>query len=192
MMKVYDLIAESWHKFRQKPLDFVVEFINNIKGSLLDAGCGTGRHLKYALSQGLFAVGFDSSYQMVKLCGGNSLVADIRHIPFKSKSFDYGICIAVLHHLKPSNLDGALLELKRVVKKDLLVSVWRHDQKKFANTSKETYIKWGNYKRYYYLYDPEEFKEKVSKYFTYKDISNSSNIILILRARGDLNPRPTA
>ena len=178
-MEVYDKIAESWARYRKKPLEFVKDFLKGKKGRLLVAGCGSGRHSIYASKIGFEVYGFDSSFNMVKqIKNGHYVVADVRHIPFKDKVFDYGLCIAVLHHLRPDEIGQALEELKRVVKKSILVSVWRYDQKRFEGVPQETYIKWGKYKRYYYLYRPEEFKQKISNFFKFKDLSDKANIIL--------------
>ncbi len=180
-MEVYDKIAHSWHKFRNKPLDFVVDYLKQRSGTLLVAGMGSGRHANYAKSLGFDVYGFDSSKEMVKLAGrGNYVVADVRKIPFDDKSFDYGLCVAVLHHLKPEELYIALKELARVIKKDILISVWRYEQKRFEGKPQEQYIKWGKHNRYYYLYKIDEFKSKVSRFFKVeKDLSDKSNIVLI-------------
>ncbi len=180
-MKAYDEIAESWSKLRRKPEGFVNDFLKNITGSLLVAGCGAGRHSLLASNYGLRVIGIDSSINMIKQAlliddKSNYLVSDVRMLPFKNKSFDYAISIAVLHHLNPNELLLALKELKRVVINDSLISVWLH-----PSLRGEHLIKWGNTKRYYYLYNEDEFINNVNKVFnTIKRVKNDNNIVLIV------------
>ncbi len=180
-MKAYDEIAESWSKLRRRPEGFVNNFIKSINGSLLVAGCGAGRHSLLASNYGLRVVGVDSSINMIKQAllvdeDSDYLVGDVRMLPFKDKSFDYAISVAVLHHLRPNELLTALKELNRVVINDLLISVWLH-----PSLRGEQLIKWGNTKRYYYLYDEDEFINKVSKVFNnIKRVKSDNNIVLIV------------
>lgn len=110
---------------------------------VLDAGCGTGRHLReLAKIPGLKIVGIDKNEKDLRDAGqslkdvkeifgypnNNSSVmkADINKLPFADESFDCVICSEVLEHI-PRHHD-ALQELVRVLKPqgDLIISVPRY------------------------------------------------------------------
>ncbi|MFH1092011.1 MAG: class I SAM-dependent methyltransferase [Pseudomonadota bacterium] len=109
---------------------------------VLDAGCGTGRHLaEAARCRDLVAIGSDILYedlvqarnrlnfhQYVGETGGGPwsfLTADVTDLPYADESFDLVICAEVLEHIPDHN--KALAELVRVLKpgRNLVVSVPR-------------------------------------------------------------------
>ncbi len=109
---------------------------------VLDAGCGTGRHLAEAFRrQGVHVVGIDRNLQdavkarnMLRLMeregeGGKGdwgvFVGDVTELPFPDESFDVVFCSEVLEHVHD---DGrAISEIVRVLKsgQSLVVSVPR-------------------------------------------------------------------
>ncbi len=177
--EAYDKIALSWNRLRNVPFPWVVDYLKRRKGSLLIEGCGSGRHSAYA-SLKFPVTAFDLSFEMIKLAKKNDkkgryIVADACHLPFKDKVFEHGLSIALFHHLNPDELIPALKELRRVTKGDSLISVWKRKR------SGEQFIKWGNAKRYYYIYQTDEFKKIVSSVFNIKkDVSDEKNIILVI------------
>ena len=106
---------------------------------ILDAGCGTGRHLCEAYRfNGVSVVGVDLKWEDLRKArytlfmmdgskGGSWAVsmADATRLPFKDEAFDVVICSEVLEHIADSTTAAA--ELVRVLKKgrDLVVSVPR-------------------------------------------------------------------
>jgi ubiquinone/menaquinone biosynthesis C-methylase UbiE len=104
---------------------------------VLDAGCGTGRHIREALrSQGVYTIGIDRNWE--DLCivrnsfdanqngTGSSCalsMADITNLPFCDSTFDIVFCSEVLEHIEEN--EKAIRELIRVLKpgKDMVVSV---------------------------------------------------------------------
>lgn len=52
-----------------------------------------------------------------------TVVADVRKIPFRRESFDTILCFEVLEHLPFSDLKPALLEMRRVTKRFILLSL---------------------------------------------------------------------
>ncbi len=109
---------------------------------LLDAGCGTGRHVCEAFRiQGVDVTGVDlrwedlcraatTLYLMRGQIGnghGRCLIsrADVTRLPFRNDTFDAVICSEVLEHI-PDNR-AAIAELVRILKpgRDLAVSVPR-------------------------------------------------------------------
>ena len=75
-----------------------------------------------------------------ELCVGNAL-----HLPFRSGTFEGGICIAVLHHISTKARRLQLLrEAGRVLRKGsaLLLYAWAFEQKKRITEDQDTFIPW--------------------------------------------------
>lgn len=129
------MVTVDFHELRLKPGSVV-----------LDAGCGSGRHLRaLAKLPGLKIVGIDRSAKDVAdaLAGLKNmpdalsfdyqvLAADINALPFADASFDCVICSEVLEHI-PEH-EKALSELVRVLKPQghLVVSVPRYFSEKIC------------------------------------------------------------
>jgi len=123
------MITVDFHKLKLPPQSVV-----------LDAGCGTGRHLREMIRRpDLKIVGLDTNddelnkawtslQEMPGARLNNCLVlkADINKLPFAAGSFDCVICSEVLEHI-PEH-DEALEELIRVLKPrgTLVISVPRY------------------------------------------------------------------
>lgn len=80
--------------------------------TVLDAGCGMGRHLYYSAHHAETAIGVDFSCAVDSAYGNTRhlpaahvVQADLRQLPFAPQSFDFVYCLGVLHHL-PSPDDG--------------------------------------------------------------------------------------
>ncbi len=136
--EIWDEIAEGWAHLRNKPVDEVIEFANKVSnrpGKILDIGCGNGRNLVPFAKLNFECYGVDFSKNMIEIARkkferlGLKCVFQTAHatdLPFKDESFDYVICIAVLHHLKKAECEKALSEIRRVLKNNGkgLLSVW--------------------------------------------------------------------
>jgi SAM-dependent methyltransferase/uncharacterized protein YbaR (Trm112 family) len=127
----------QWNAFREMYREYernFLDYISPLKPSffrgktVLDAGCGFGRHTYYAAKYGSEVVGFDLSdavdaaYENCRKFGNVHIVqADIYNLPFRRK-FDFIMSIGVLHHLpRPEH---GYLELVRLAKEGSLVLAW--------------------------------------------------------------------
>jgi len=96
------------------------------KPRLLDAGCGTGRHLIEFGSLGP-SVGVDPSADAVAFCHQRGLddvrCAGLENLPFASGAFDLVLASDVLEHIEDDV--AALVELRRVAAEDahLIITV---------------------------------------------------------------------
>jgi SAM-dependent methyltransferase len=84
--------------------------------TILDAGCGMGRHLYYSGRHGRDVVGVDFSRAVDAaqrntrhLAAAHVVQADLRQLPFRAGTFDFIYCLGVMHHLP--NPDRALRSL---------------------------------------------------------------------------------
>lgn len=170
--KVWNNIAEKWSNFRQKPEKKAVELSKIWKpGKILDVGCGNCRNL--IPFKKFDCYGIDFSENMIKeakkyISKKNIKVslkkADISKLPFKDKSFDYVISFASLHHLK--NPEDGIKEIYRVLKfgGKAYISEWNKMQLRFLFKRKETYVKFGDEKRYYHFISFLEMRKLLKKY----------------------------
>ncbi len=89
--------------------------------TILDAGCGMGRHLYYASRHGRDVIGIDFSravdaayHNTSHLAAAHVVQADLSYLPFRDQTFDFIYCLGVLHHLP--NPDDALRGLVEYLK----------------------------------------------------------------------------
>ena len=119
--KVYDFLDEHFEKSRYKKVR--KKMLSNIKGKVLDAGCGTGRNFPfYPKSTKVLAV--DKSKRMLKIArerASNNIKTknmDLTNLDLPDDHFDSVISTFVLCTM-PKNLEKkALDELVRVTKKN--------------------------------------------------------------------------
>lgn len=91
-------------------------------GRLLDAGCGTGGFLRFALDTGSFdrAAGTDIAGAAIELARrrvpeAELHVAALRELPFPDGSFELVVSNDVLQHVPEAEVEASLLELRRVL-----------------------------------------------------------------------------
>ena len=121
--------------------------------------------------------GCDFSEELVKICqndGLNVVNGDIQNIPFKENSFNYTLCIAVIHHLSTlEKRKKAVDEIIRVTKKGgkILLLVWAYEQPKDSKRifiEQDNMVTWKNKKgtimgeRYYYVFKQGELEKLIN------------------------------
>jgi len=170
---VYNTISNKFSATRGYLWGGVEKFINSLEEEslILDAGCGNGKNM---FRDDCHFIGIDNSIKMIEIVNSRSkigMIGDIRKIPFKNDTFDAALSVAVIHHLyKHSDRIKAVNELVRVVKKGgkIFIQVWenmKNKNHKFEKIKNNDYlVKWDNrdgnvYKRYYHLFDRDEFVE---------------------------------
>jgi len=114
----------------RKPVPLVVEELPALKRlkikSVLDLGCGTGRHCVYLAKKGFDVVGVDVSRSALKMA--NEWVQKERltnvaftrgamtNIPFSNRHFDAVISISVVHHAVKKDIVKTIAEVHRILK----------------------------------------------------------------------------
>jgi len=92
---------------------------------LLDIGCNWGRWSVAASRAGFDPVGIDPSFEAIhaaravtRQLGINArfVVADARHLPFRSECFDFAFSYSVLQHLSKSHVRESLAAIRRVLR----------------------------------------------------------------------------
>jgi SAM-dependent methyltransferase len=94
--------------------------------TLLDLGCGTGRHVVYFARRGFTVSGFDESPQGIELTrqwlDARGLTADLRvgnmlaGLPYGDASFDAVISAQVIHHGTIAAIRRLICEISRVLR----------------------------------------------------------------------------
>lgn len=123
----------------QEPRPQVVRFTEMLKArgltSVLDLGCGRGRHLAYMAGQGLRASGLDNAPTALKLTkqrldeerlAADLVLADMRqHLPLRDDSFDAVLSTQVIHHALLGTVIQTAGEIERIVRRGgmILISV---------------------------------------------------------------------
>jgi ubiquinone/menaquinone biosynthesis C-methylase UbiE len=115
----------------------VVEFAEDLKRegatTILDLGCGAGRHSILLGKEGFHVVALDISETALKTLDGRLKAASIANValvkhemwdlPFIDGYFDGIICTNVLHHGKLVEIKQAIREVQRVTNKGALAFV---------------------------------------------------------------------
>jgi len=118
--------------YRKKLREKVFQKLKSRIGTLLDAGCGNGLLLKKLARTNLTLTGLDFSHGMIteakKRAYGEFIIGDVTGLPFENQSFNYTVCIDVLHHLPNyQSLFKAIDELLRVTDKVLIIELKTND-----------------------------------------------------------------
>ena len=142
--------------------------------TVLDLGCGTGRHVIYLASQGCRVFGFDLAAEGLKLTkkwlNEKNLQAGLLRqnmyevFPYPDGSFDGVISIQVIHHGRLQQVRSAVDELLRVLKPGgiLLVTVPLVSRSKYPSEEIEpaTFVPLAGYEKGlpHHIFPPQDFK----------------------------------
>ena len=187
--EVWNKIAPEWNTYKEMKSQLSEDFLGKQKGSVLDLGSGSGRHLTKIKNGEMVLVDF--SPEMLKLAEDKAKkkkipakfhVADIAKLPFEDNLFDGAISISAIHCTPKSQHKKIVKELYRVLKPKAkaLIGVWNQKSKRFKNTKdKEKMIGWTDKgKRYYYLFTEPEV-HKLFKDTGFKIISSHNTEMMI-------------
>jgi len=188
---VYDKIANEFDNTRYRPWTCVESFLKGIptKSLIGDIGCGNGKNMLYR--NDLVNYGCDFSKNLVNIClkkNLNVVYGNVLDIPFETDTFDYTMCIAVIHHLSTiENRKKAIEELIRVTKPGgkILILVWALEQPEKSRrqfNKQENMVKWKGKTgitiadRYYYVFKENELESLIDdKYHIEKSFYELGN-----------------
>ena len=153
--------------------EYAAYFINQSKTeknpAVLDAACGFGDGSKILQKKtGASVIGIDNDSSLIKsLTKKNNskkikfVVGNIKSLPFKDQTFDFIVCFETIEHLKKEDGLKALLEFKRVLKKNgfLIIS---SPNVQLTRLIKKAFPKYKN-PFHLYEYDPGELKNLLTK-----------------------------
>jgi SAM-dependent methyltransferase len=124
--------AEIWGHLKDAPdirekVRVFREMIPEEVETIIDVGCGDGA-ITNALGQQWAVTGVDSSRTALQHVTTEAVLADARELPFADSSFDLAMSSQMLEHLDDATYHAAVVELRRVARRYLLISVpYRED-----------------------------------------------------------------
>jgi tRNA (uracil-5-)-methyltransferase TRM9 len=169
VLNSYQKIANCFDDTRSYIWPSVKEFLLKIpeKSSILDAGCGNGKHIcldkNIILKKKFQFTGFDICENLLKITEEKVFdyyndishlipipklyLSNITHIPEKNDLFDFVISIAVIHHLDTNNKRViGIMECLRVLKPNgffmFQVWSWEQDNQHFKFNKGDNLVPW--------------------------------------------------
>lgn len=172
----YSRIASDFSKTRTKKWNCVNNFLSDIimSDKILELGCGNGKNIYDIKDQ---SIGIDICPEFCKICrekGINVIESNILDVNFPEESFDYILCIAVIHHIKE---EADKIKLLNIIKKILnkngkaLITGWTLQESNRNLVHGDNIVKFGKNERYYYIFHQYELYNLCKQIFdniTYK------------------------
>ncbi len=129
-INAWDEVFKHRGRLFTEPHENMSDLVHTLKKSggttVLDLGCGTGRHVVYLAKSGFWVTGLDSSPEGIKASlewlVSENLEADLllhdmtAPLPFEDGVFDAVISIQVIHHAVISTIHHIVREVSRVLK----------------------------------------------------------------------------
>jgi SAM-dependent methyltransferase len=171
----YSQIAIEFSKTRYKKWNCVNNFLSNVKSTdkILELGCGNGKNIIDFKDQ---SIGVDICPEFCRICknkGLHVIESDILNVNFTNESFDYILCVAVIHHFKNEEDKIKLLNIiNNLLKKGgkALITCWTTDEIAYNFSHGDNFVKFNKTLRYYYIFSPNELSNLCKK--IYNNIEN--------------------
>jgi cyclopropane fatty-acyl-phospholipid synthase-like methyltransferase len=143
--------------------------------TILDLGCGTGRHTVYLAQQGFSVHGLDNSPHGLEMTrrwlADEGLQADLRlqnmteGLPYGEKYFDAVVSVQVIHHANLATIRGIVREIFRVLNKGgyayVTVAMMMHYDKKLEQVEPGTFVPLNGPEKglLHHFFTPAELRE---------------------------------
>jgi cyclopropane fatty-acyl-phospholipid synthase-like methyltransferase len=144
-------------------------------GTILDLGCGSGRHTVYFAQQGFSVYGLDNSPQGIKLTRrwlteeglkDNLELQDMmEELPYEDSFFDAVVSVQVIHHATIATIKGIVNEIFRVLKTGglvfITVTMFKHRKVKFEEIESNTFVPFEGPEKGlpHHCFTPKELRE---------------------------------
>lgn len=168
--------------------------------TVLDLGCGTGRHVIHMAGKGLRVCGSDNAPTALKLTRqwlmdegltADLVLSDMRQpMPFKDNSFDALLSTQVIHHALLAAVLGTAREIERILRRDglILVSVptrkaITEDAPEHEEIEPDTFVPTSGTEAGlpHHLFTPEEF-QRIFPRFKGMDLQVYDDRVMVLQA----------
>ncbi len=188
-LKSWDNIFAQQGKVFTEPHEDLPNFVRSLldarANTVLDLGCGTGRHVLYLAKRGFSVFGLDISPEGLKITQQclreEGLDAELRlqnmteKLPYHDGFFDAVLSTQVIHHGDIATIKGIVKEVSRVLKKDgfVFISVpsTRNQGETYKQLEPNTFIPLDGKEKGlpHHIFTPEELRD-VFKDFVIIDI----------------------
>lgn len=131
-----EIFRRDGHVFpepRPQVMRFTELLLEHALETVLDLGCGTGRHVVHMAEKGLRVSGLDNAPTALKLTKqwlvregltASLVLSDMRQpLPFEDDSFDAVLSTQVIHHALLASVLGTAGEIGRIVRRDGLIMI---------------------------------------------------------------------
>ncbi len=160
-----DAYREGQHGWSvEEPSPYAIAFLTRLRrllpgGTLLDTGCGEGRHAFAASQLGFRVTAIDYEPLALKrarylgrvkgISGIKFREADVFRLPFRDRCFDVVLDYGCLHHQKKSDWPAYKASILRVLKPQgfYILSVFSPEFRFFKGTHRSWHIAYGAYRR---------------------------------------------
>jgi len=139
LLKLQKERSGSWGYLNKERLSAIQMYAGD---TILDAGCSSGNYVKYLSQKGYNTFGVDllEDDHWLSMQSSPFALADVTKLPFDSNSVDTILFFEVLEHL--TNVKEVLLELKRIARKNIILSVPNCSQAPVFPQAGLTYFHW--------------------------------------------------
>lgn len=194
---------DGYHVFpepRPQVMHFAEALIQVGLTSVLDIGCGTGRHVIHIAQRGLSVSGLDNAPTALRLArewlihehlAASLILSDMRRpLPFASGSFDAVLSTQVIHHAVLATVLGTAREIERVVRTNgrIMISVptrqaIAEDAPQHEEIEPGTFIPTSGTEQGlpHHLFTPDEF-QGIFPQFQTTDLQVMGSRVMILQA----------
>lgn len=128
----YDFLFKNNEEYNSNPnhmrFEVALRFLKMVNVyKILDVGVGRG-HLFYKIKDDFDVYGLEpSDYMRMELNEPNIVKGYTHKIPFENEFFDLVFCLDVLEHVEENFIAVSIVELNRVTKRYLIISVADHE-----------------------------------------------------------------
>jgi len=186
----YSIIASDFSKTRYKKWNCVNNFLSNIvkTDSILELGCGNGKNIYDIKEQ---SIGVDICPEFCKICRDKGIAvieSNVLDVDFPEESFDYILCIAVIHHIKEEDDKIKLLNIiNKILKTNgkALITGWTTQEPTRNLVHGDNIVKFGKNERYYYIFQQYELYNLCKQVFNNTDYSFEcyNDVIVVTKPR---------
>jgi ubiquinone/menaquinone biosynthesis C-methylase UbiE len=184
-----DETSEKYFRFSTRRITgiFIEKIILQLKKNnpktILDIGCGTG-YITDIINRSMNAniICCDMNSNCISFAKTQfhleTIIADISNLPFKNSSFDMVLAIEIIEHLP--DLESAINEMKRVTKKNVIITVPNDPYFMIANFLRGKNLKsFGNPPDHINHFNKKTLKIVLSAYYSKIEISTNAFLWLI-------------
>jgi SAM-dependent methyltransferase len=207
--------SDQWEKIFQQdgrvflePRPLILKFTDALlelgMRSVLDLGCGTGRHVVHMAQKGLHVTGLDNAPTALKLTGewlkekelaAGLVLSDMRNpLPFVDQSFDAVLSTQVIHHARLNTVIEIAKEIDRITRIHgrILITVPTHeavlkDSQELIEIEPNTFVPATGTERGlpHHIFSPDEFRNIFPR-FQVIDLREYGGVVIALTAEKNI------